>query len=43
LDLPAIQFVIGVFLLLFGGRWLARAIGATGGIEGAARRGLGIP
>ena len=26
LDLRAIQFVIGVFLLLFGVRWLAKAI-----------------
>jgi Ca2+/H+ antiporter, TMEM165/GDT1 family len=33
LDLQAIQFVIGVFLLLFGVRWLAKAIARQAGLK----------
>ncbi|MDR3531261.1 MAG: hypothetical protein P4L90_12005 [Rhodopila sp.] len=33
LDLHAIQFVIGVFLLLFGVRWLAKAIARQAGLK----------
>ena len=33
LDLHAIQFVIGVFLLMFGIRWLAKAIARQAGIK----------
>jgi uncharacterized membrane protein len=33
LDLQAIQFVIGVFLLLFGIRWLAKAIARQAGLK----------
>jgi uncharacterized membrane protein len=33
LDLHAIQFVIGVFLLLFGVRWLAKAVARQAGLK----------
>lgn len=33
LDLHAIQFIIGVFLLLFGVRWLAKAIARQAGLK----------
>lgn len=33
LDLHVIQFVIGVFLLLFGARWLAKAIARQAGLK----------
>lgn len=33
LDLHAIQFVIGIFLLLFGVRWLAKAIARQAGLK----------
>jgi uncharacterized membrane protein len=33
LDLRTIQFVIGVFLLLFGVRWLAKAIARQSGLK----------